>query len=183
MDWSWFSSVNWQTFLPTLIATFLGVFLSLWLLRLREQRHNRALASKAKQAILEELNQNKMLLENLDNMLEDAKSKNAVMYNIPHRLKTSACDNALRSNQVRFLGDAKLEGEIAYYLQQGRFLNERTRVYEEFVTHNFEAVFRQEGHLPRYKEREWARTQGEELKKEAGETMDEVNKLIKKLRD
>lgn len=142
---------------------------------------NRVLASNAKQAILEELNENKKLLGSLYNMLEDAKGRSAVMYNIPHRLKTSACDNAFRSNQVRFLGDAKLQDEIAYYAQQGQFLNERMRIYEEFVIHNFAAVFRQEEHLPRYKERDWARIQGEDIKKEAVETMDQVNKLIDRL--
>lgn len=182
MDWSGFSFWNWQAFLPTLIATFLGVFLSFSLLRWRERMQNRVLASNAKQAILEELNQNRKLLESLYNMLEDAKDRSAVMYNIPHRLKTTTCDNAFRSNQVRFLGDAQLQDEIAYYAQQGQFLNERMRVYEEFVVHNFAAVFRQEGHLPRYEERDWARTQGEDIKKEAAETMDQANKLIDRLK-
>jgi len=182
MDSSWFSFGNWQTFLPTLIATFLGVFLSFSLFRWWKQKQNRALASKAKQAILEELHENKKLLEHLCNMLEGAKRKSAVQYNIPHRLKTRACDNAFRRNQVRFLGDVKLQDEIAYYTQQGQFLNERMRVYEEFVSHNFAAIFREEGHIPRYQEREWARIQGEDIKKEAAETMRQVNNLIDRLK-
>lgn len=182
MDWLWLRSCNWETFFPAMIATFLGVFLSFLLLRLYDRERGRRMAGNAKQAILKELEDNERLLEHLYNMLENSKKQNAVQYNIPHRLKTSAYDSALSNNLIRFIGTTKLQHELAFYAQQCQFVNKRMQIYEQFVNHNFAAVFRPQGHVPKYTERDWAKIQGEDVKREAVETKDQIKELINKLK-
>lgn len=182
MDWSWIRSWNWETFFPAMIATFLGVLLSFLLLRLYDWKRGKRMAGDAKQAILKELEDNEKLLEHLYNMLENSKRQDAVQYNIPHRLKTSAYDSALSNNQIRFIGNTKLQHELAFYAQQCQFVNKRMQIYEDFVNHNFAAVFRPQDHVPKYTERVWAKIQGEEVKKEAVETKHQISELINKLK-
>ena len=137
MEW------DWTTFLPTLLATFAGVLvsvaLSLGAYRLRNWRREKTQSKETREALLIELEANERTLETVKQSLGQAEGlpDYKVYFRIPWRLGTVAYDVAFQGGTIRLVGDAQLQRDLRRVVEHSKYLNAYLQRAEDFATQNW----------------------------------------------
>ena len=134
--------MDWSTFVPTLLATFVGVVLSIGLSllvrRVVNRRRDKEQAKETRKALLMELGANgKTLQEHIEVFREQTGQEHQELeLTMLSRLRTSAYEIACQNNRVRLLDDVTLEKDLADLVEDWRFLNLLLQRREDVVINN-----------------------------------------------
>jgi hypothetical protein len=104
-------AIDWSSFLPTILATFLGVGLAFWLNHLYDNKLERIKARRLLFLLKEDIEFNIGLLHELKKWLPDSKS--VVFFNLNFVIW-----NSLPSNIIPFLKKPKIVTEISKFYYQ-----------------------------------------------------------------
>lgn len=107
--------MDWKQFVPSLIATFVGIFVPFWVQSGREKKQHRKDALLKVEQIITELNKVK----------EDILSISPTSLNI-NPLKTPIGDSLLNSNEMQLLADLQ-----RYYLKKSEKRGNKTGIRED----------------------------------------------------
>jgi len=132
--------MDWSTFVPTLLATLLGVIvsitLSLLVYWLRALLRNKRQKEETRQTLLQELDANmKLLQEHIDGFGALHEQGRELSLELLSRLRTSAYEAAFQAGRVRLLGDVTLQRDLASLVDEWRFFNVLVQRYEDTAIH------------------------------------------------
>ena len=132
--------MDWSLFVPTLVATFLGVFLSFTAYRLWDWYKAKGQRDVTKSVLSLEITDNMARLEVFRteaNEVLNGKGSIKTLYSLLLPVQTSAYNVAFQSGEIRRLGDSKLEMALMEYAVRCEGFNTGVRFARDSLIERF----------------------------------------------